>query len=153
MAPVGQEESDLPTQCHGFLLSRAKYRIMSIAKAGKGRSVADTVRHRDDLPLVPADSKSTLFYGNNVPLLGNCSKAAFLLDSVGVCRSSAARFSTGIRVDTIASCLLLADRVQEFINIAGVLLVAVLVTMLPFPTRAAPARFISPHRLPWGQPL
>jgi hypothetical protein len=37
--------------------------------------------------------------------------------------SSAARSVTGVRVDTIASCLLLADRVQELINIAAVLLV------------------------------
>jgi hypothetical protein len=61
-----------------------------------------------------------------VPLLGNCSKATFLLGGVGVFWSSAARSVTGVRVHTIASCLLLADRVQELINIAAVLLIAVL---------------------------
>jgi hypothetical protein len=48
-----------------------------------------------------------------------------------ICWSSAAGSPTGVRVDTIASCLLLADHVQEFINVATVLLGAVFVTMLP----------------------
>jgi len=94
-------------------------------ETGKRRSVADTVRQWDDLAIVPGDFESSLFDRNDVPVLGNCPEAAFLLDGVRVCWSSAACSFTGVRVDTIASCLLLADGVQEFINVGAVLLVAV----------------------------
>lgn len=59
-----------------------------------------------------------------MPVLGNCPQAALLLDSVRIRWVSAARSYTGVRVDTIASCLILADGVQELTNVGTGLLVA-----------------------------
>jgi hypothetical protein len=58
---------------------------VSVTEARKRRSDADTVPLRDDSAIIAGDPESTLFAGNDMPVLGNRPKAALLLDGMSVC--------------------------------------------------------------------
>ena len=82
--------------------------------------------------LLPTLKTPFLIEMTSTPFSGVIARSsAFLLDGMGFCRSSAARSHAGIRVRTTASCLLLADCVQQFIDVARALLVAIAADTAP----------------------